>query len=57
MSRENLGITLTKKVIVALSMMACDISVDLVDDHSTMDESQAIKCVKRFSMEIVEVFG
>ena len=37
-------------------MLAYDIPVDLVDDHLAMGESQAIMCVKRFAVGIVQVF-
>ena len=38
-------------------MLAYGISADLVDDHLAMGESQAIMCVKRFAVGIVQVFG
>jgi hypothetical protein len=38
-------------------MMAYGIPADLVDDHLAMGESQAIKCVKRFVVAVVRVFG
>ena len=38
-------------------MLAYGIPVDLVDDHLAMGESQAIMCVKRFAVGIVQVFG
>ena len=38
-------------------MLAYGIPADRVDDHLAMDESQAIKCVKRFAVGIVQVFG
>jgi hypothetical protein len=37
--------------------MAYGIPADLVDDHLAMGESQAIKCVKRFVVAVVSVFG
>uniref|UniRef100_A0A453SSU8 DDE Tnp4 domain-containing protein n=2 Tax=Aegilops tauschii subsp. strangulata TaxID=200361 RepID=A0A453SSU8_AEGTS len=37
--------------------MAYGIPADLVDDHLAMGESQAIMCVKRFAVGIVQVFG
>jgi hypothetical protein len=46
-----------QKVTVALCMIAYGIPTDLVDDHLTMSESQSIKCVKRFAIAVVEVFG
>ena len=45
------------KVTAALRMLAYGIPADLVDDHLAMGESQAIMCVKRFAVEIVQVFG
>uniref|UniRef100_A0A453AM33 Uncharacterized protein n=1 Tax=Aegilops tauschii subsp. strangulata TaxID=200361 RepID=A0A453AM33_AEGTS len=30
---------------------------DLVDDHLAMGESQAIMCVKRFAVGVMQVFG
>ena len=41
----------------ALRMLAYGILADLVDDHLAMGESQAIMCVKRFAVGIVQVFG
>ena len=41
---------------LALRMLACGIPADLVDGHLAMGESQAIKCVKRFAIRIVQVF-
>ena len=38
-------------------MLAYGIPADLVDDHLAMGESQAIMCVKRFAVGIVQVFG
>ena len=38
-------------------MLAYGIPADLVDDHLAMGESQAIKCVNRFAVAIVKVFG
>jgi hypothetical protein len=38
-------------------MLAYGILADLVDDHLAMGESRAIKCVKRFAIEIVNVLG
>ena len=38
-------------------MLAYGIPADLVDDHLAMGESQAIMCVKRFEVGIVQVFG
>jgi hypothetical protein len=52
-----LGHSTFQKVITALRMMAYGISVDLVDVHLAMSESQASKCVKCFAISMVEVFG
>jgi hypothetical protein len=52
-----LGHSTYQKVTAALRMMAYGIPADLVDDHLAMGESQAIKCVKRFAVAIVQVFG
>ena len=41
----------------ALHILAYGIPADLVDDHLAMGESQAIMCVKRFAVGIVQVFG
>ena len=41
----------------ALRILAYGIPADLVDDHLAMGESQAIMCVKRFVIGIVQVFG
>jgi hypothetical protein len=38
-------------------MLAYGIPADLIDDHLAMGESIAIKCVKRFVVAIVQVFG
>jgi hypothetical protein len=38
-------------------MLAYGIPMDLVDDHLSMSDIQAIKCVKRFTGAIVRVFG
>ena len=38
-------------------MLAYGIPADLVDDHLAMGESQAIMCVKRFAIGIVQEFG
>ena len=46
-----------QKVTAALRMLAYGIPADLVDDHLAMGESQAIMCVKRFAVGIVQVFG
>ena len=52
-----LGHSTEQKVTAALRMLAYGILADLVDDHLAMGESQAIKCVKRFAVAIVKVFG
>ena len=52
-----LGHSTFQKVRTALRMLAYDIPADLVDDHLAMGESQAIMCVKLFTVEIVQVFG
>jgi hypothetical protein len=46
-----------QKVTSALRMLAYGTLADLVDDHLMMGESQAIKCMKRFVVGIVKVFG
>jgi hypothetical protein len=46
-----------QKVTAALRMLAYGIPADLIDDHLAMGESTAIKCVKRFVVAIVQVFG
>ena len=38
-------------------MLAYGIPTDLVDDYLAMGESTAIKCVKRFVLAIVQLFG
>jgi hypothetical protein len=38
-------------------MLAYGISTDLVYDHLAIGESQAIECVKRFAIGIVNMFG
>jgi hypothetical protein len=38
-------------------MMAYDILTDHVDDYLEMSGSQIIKCVKRFAVAMVVVFG
>ena len=38
-------------------MLAYSLPTDLVDDHLAMGESQAINCVKRFAVGIVQVFS
>ena len=52
-----LGHSTIQKVTAALRIMAYGIPADLVDDHLAMGESQAIKCVKRFAVAVVRVFG
>ena len=52
-----LGHSTFQKVTAALRMLAYGIPADLVDDQLAMGESQAIICVKRFAVEIVQVFG
>jgi hypothetical protein len=52
-----LGHSTYQKVIAALRMLAYGIPADLIDDHLAMGESTAIKCVKRFVLAIVQVFG
>ena len=52
-----LGHSTFQKVTAALRMLAYGIPADLVDDHLAMGESQAIMCVKRFAVGIVQVFG
>ena len=54
---RELGHSTFQKVTAALRMLAYDIWADLVDDHLAMDESQAIMCVKRFAVGILQVFG
>ena len=56
-STGELGHNTYQKVTAALRMMAYGIPADLVDDHLAMGESQAIKCVKRFAVTVVRVFG
>ena len=50
-----LGHNTFQKVTAALRMLA-RYTVDLVDDHLAMGESQAIMCVKRFVVGIMQVF-
>jgi hypothetical protein len=52
-----LGYSTYQKVTAALRMLAYGILADLIDDHLAMGESTAIKCVKRFVVAIVQVFG
>ena len=52
-----LGHSTFQKVTAALRMLAYGIPADLVDDHLAMGESQAIMCVKRFAVGVVQVFG
>ena len=52
-----LGHSTFQKVTTALRMLAYGMPADLVDDHLAMGESQAIMCVKRFAIKIVQVFG
>jgi hypothetical protein len=51
-----LGHSTFQKVTAALCMLAYGIPADFVDDHLAMGESQAIMCVKRFAVGIVQVF-
>jgi hypothetical protein len=46
-----------QKVTIALRMIVYGILADIINDHLTMSESQSIKCVKRFVVDIVEAFG
>ena len=57
MPPKNSGIAPFQKVTAALRMLAYGIPADLVDDHLAMGESQAIMCVKRLAVGIVQVFG
>ena len=52
-----LGHSTIQKVTAALRMMAYGIPVDLIDDHLAMGDSTSIECVKRFAVDVVEVFG
>ena len=52
-----LGHITYQKVTAALRMLAYGTPADLVDDHLAMGESQAIMCVTRFAVGIVQVFG
>ena len=52
-----LGHSTYQKVTSAIRQLAYGIPADLVDDHLAMSESQSIKCVKRFAVAVVEVFG
>jgi hypothetical protein len=52
-----LGHSTYQKVTAALRMLAYGIPADLIDDHLAMGESTAIKCVKRFVVAIVQVYG
>jgi hypothetical protein len=52
---RELGHSTIQKVMMALCIMACGATADLVYDHLAMDESQAIKCVKHLA--IVRMFG
>jgi len=52
-----LGHSTFQKVTTALRMLAYSVPPNLVDDHLAMGESQAIMCVKRFTVGIVQVFG
>jgi hypothetical protein len=38
-------------------MVAYGMHADIVGDHLAMGESQCIKCVKWFVLDMVEVFG
>jgi hypothetical protein len=49
-----LGHSSIHEFIAALRMLAYGILADLVDDHLAMGESQAIKCVKRFAVQLFE---
>jgi hypothetical protein len=51
---RELGHITEQKVTAALRMLAYGIPVD---DHLAMGESQVIKCVKRFAVAMVKVFG
>jgi hypothetical protein len=53
----DLGCSIYQKVTASLHMMDSGIPADLVDDHLAMSESQNIKCVKRFEVAVLEVFG
>jgi hypothetical protein len=52
-----LGHSTYQKVNAALRMLVYGIPANLIDDHLAMGESTAIKCVKRFVVAIVHVFG
>jgi hypothetical protein len=55
-SAAELGHSTFQKLNSTLRTMAYGISDDLIDDNLVMSESQAIKCGKRFSIDLVEVF-
>ena len=57
MPPESLVIATYQKVTAALRMLAYGIPADLVDDNLAMGESTAIKCVKRFVVAIVQLYG
>nr|XP_051221798.1 uncharacterized protein LOC127340060 [Lolium perenne] len=52
-----LGHSTEQKITDVFRMLAYGIPADLVDDRLAMGESQAIKCVKRFAVTMVKVFG
>jgi hypothetical protein len=54
---NQLGHRTFQKETATLRMMSYGVHVDLIDDNLAMGESQAIKCVKRFIVAMVDVFG
>jgi hypothetical protein len=45
-----------QKVATAFKMIAYGVAVDVADDYVRVDESTALKCLRRFAVAVIEVF-
>jgi hypothetical protein len=52
-----LGLSCLEKVVVAFKMIAYGVPTDATDDYVCVGESTTLKCLRRFVVAIVEVFG
>jgi hypothetical protein len=52
-----LELSCLQKVVVAFKMIAYGVPADATDDYVCVGESTALKCLRRFAIVVVEVFG
>jgi hypothetical protein len=52
-----LGLSYLQKVAAAFKMLAYRVAADAIDNYVCVDESVALKCLWRFVVAVVEVFG